>query len=77
VIWSHLFGYRNGSVFESGETIGQDGAVISVVIIVVVLVIAIPVAVLVSAAVGAGVLGWLLTEDVNERHEGTEWVDLA
>jgi hypothetical protein len=64
-------------VFESGRVIGQDGAVIGVIIIVVVLVIAIPVAVLVSAAVGAGVLGWLLTEDVNERYEGTEWVDLA
>ncbi len=50
---------------------------VSVAIIVIVLVIAIPVAVLVSAAIGAGVLGYLLKEDVDERYEGTEWVDLA
>jgi hypothetical protein len=51
--------------------------VTGVVLIVVVLVIAIPVAVLVSGAVLAGVLGFLLTEDVASRFEGSEELALG
>jgi hypothetical protein len=49
----------------------------SVVIIVFVLVVAIPVAVLVSGAVAAAILGWLATTDVEDRYEGTEYVELG
>lgn len=49
----------------------------SVVIIVIVLVVAIPVAVLVSGAVGAALLGWLAKSDVEDRYEGTEYVDMG
>jgi hypothetical protein len=49
----------------------------SVVIIVIVLVVAIPVAVLVSGAVAAAVLGWLATTDVEQRYEGTEYIDMG
>ena len=49
----------------------------SVAIIVIVLVVAIPVGVLVSGAVAAAVLGWLAKSDVEERFEGTEYVDMG
>jgi hypothetical protein len=49
----------------------------SVAVIVIVLVVAIPVAVLVSGAVGAAVLGWLAKSDVEDRYEGTEYVDMG
>jgi hypothetical protein len=49
----------------------------SVVIIVIVLVVAIPVGVLVSGAVAAAILGWLAKSDVEERYEGTEYVDMG
>jgi hypothetical protein len=49
----------------------------SVAIIVIVLVVVIPVGVLVSGAVAAAVLGWLAKSDVEERFEGTEYVDMG
>lgn len=49
----------------------------SVAIIVIVLVVAIPVGVLVSGAVAAAILGWLAKSDVEERYEGTEYVDMG
>lgn len=47
------------------------------VLIVVVLVVVIPIGVLVSGAALSAVLGWLLKDDVEARHEGTEYVDLG
>ena len=49
----------------------------SVAIIVIVLVVVIPVGVLVSGAVAAAVLGWLAKSDVEERYEGTEYIDMG
>ena len=46
-----------------------------VIAIVVVLVVAIPVAVLMSGAVASALLGWLVNDDVERSHEGSELVD--
>ena len=48
------------------------GAVVMVVIIVVV----VPMAVLMAGAVGSAVLGWFLKDDADERHAGSELVEL-
>jgi len=50
--------------------------VAGVVIIVVVLVIAIPVAVLMSGAFASAGLGWLLKDEVEREHEGSELIEL-
>lgn len=50
---------------------------IGVALIVVVLVVVIPVAVLMSGAVAAGILGFLLTDDVASRFEGSEELALG
>jgi hypothetical protein len=57
--------------------VGHHVGVIGVAIIVVVLVIAIPVAVLVSGAFGAGILGFFLRDDAEERYEGTEYLEMG
>ena len=44
-------------------------------IIIVVLVVAIPVSVLMSTGVLAGVLGWLIKDDVDRSHEGSELLE--
>jgi hypothetical protein len=49
----------------------------SVAIIVIVLVVVIPVAVLVSGAIAAAVLGWLAKTDIEDRYEGTEYIDMG
>lgn len=59
-----------------GLRIWHDGAVIGVAIIVVVLLVAIPVGVLMSGGIGAAVIGWVLREDVDSRHEDSELLDL-
>ena len=46
------------------------------IVLAVVLVIVIPVGVLMSGAVGAGILGWALKSDADERYAGSELVDL-
>jgi len=45
------------------------------VIIVLVLVVGLPVATLIGGLIGAAGLGWLLNDDVNERHEGSELIE--
>jgi hypothetical protein len=40
--------------------------------LVIVLVVAIPVAVLMTGAVAAALIGWLLNDDVDRSHEGSE-----
>jgi hypothetical protein len=40
--------------------------------LVIVLVVAIPVAVLMTGAVAAALLGWLIKDDVDRSHEGSE-----
>jgi hypothetical protein len=57
--------------------IGQDGAVIGPALIVVALLIVIPVGVLVSGAVIAGILGFSLRRDAEERNEGSEYLALG
>lgn len=42
------------------------------VAIVIVLVVAMPVGVLVSGAVASALLGWLVKDEVDRRHEGSE-----
>jgi hypothetical protein len=51
--------------------------VISVVVIVIVLVIAIPVGVLVSGAAAAAILGWFVKDDVEDRFEGSEHLEMG
>ena len=48
------------------------GAIVLAVIIVVV----IPVTVAMSGALAAALLGWRLKDDAEERHEGSELIDL-
>ena len=43
----------------------------------IVLVVAIPVAVMISGAVAAAILGWLAKSDVEERYEGTEYIEMG
>ena len=50
---------------------------VGVVIILVVLLVAIPVGVSMSGAVVAGILGWSLKEDAEERHEGSELLEIS
>jgi hypothetical protein len=51
--------------------------VIGAAILIFVLVIAIPVAVLMSTTLVAGILGWSLTTDAEDRYEGSELLDLS
>jgi hypothetical protein len=51
--------------------------VIGAAAIVVILVLVIPVLVLMSCAALAAVLGWLLKTEVDERYQGTEYLELA
>lgn len=48
------------------------GAIIAAIVIVVV----IPVSVLMSGGLGAAIIGWFLRDDADNRHEGSELVDL-
>ena len=50
--------------------------VVAAIILAVVIVVVLPVAILMSGAIGAMILGWRLKEDAEERHEGSELVDL-
>jgi hypothetical protein len=56
---------------------GIMASVISVVVIVIVLVIAIPVGVLVSGAAAAAILGWFVKDDVEDRFEGSEHLEMG
>ena len=49
---------------------------IGAAIIAVVLLIVIPVGVMMSGAFGAMIIGWVLRNDVDTRHEGSELLDL-
>jgi hypothetical protein len=51
--------------------------VISVVVIVIVLVVAIPVGVLVSGAAAAAILGWFMKDDVEDRFEDSEYLEMG
>jgi hypothetical protein len=50
--------------------------VIGPILILVAIVIVIPVSVLMSGAVASMILGWFLKEDVEERYEGSELIEL-
>jgi hypothetical protein len=54
----------------------DDGDVLGVVIIAIVLVVVIPVAVLVSGAFASAGLGWLLKDEVEREHAGSELIEL-
>lgn len=54
---------------------GDDGAMVGPVLIVIVLVVGIPVGVLMSGAVASALLGWLVNDDVERSHEGSELLD--
>ena len=54
----------------------EDDLVIGAVIIIIVCCVALPVVVLVSTGVLAGILGWLLNDDVDKTHAGSELIDL-
>lgn len=54
---------------------GDDGAMTGPVLIVIVLVIVIPVGFLMSGAVASALLGWLVNDDVERSHEGSELLD--
>lgn len=46
------------------------------IVLVVILVFALPSAVLISGGIGAAVLGLFLKDDAEQRHEGSELLDL-
>ena len=54
---------------------GQDGRMPGVIAIVIVLVVAIPVSVLLSGGVGAALLGWVLKDEAETAHEGSELIE--
>lgn len=53
--------------------VGVPGAIA----IVIVLVIVIPVAVLMSAGVLAGIIGWVIRDEVDAEYEGTEFLEIS
>ncbi len=55
--------------------VGDDGAMFGPIAIVVVLVILLPVGVLMSGAVASALLGFVLNDDVDRSHEGSELLD--
>jgi hypothetical protein len=57
--------------------LGQDDGRMSVAVIVIILVVVIPVAVIMTGAIAAAILGWLAKSDVEERYEGTEYIDMG
>ncbi len=57
--------------------VGEDGSVPGAIAIVIVLVIAIPVAVLMSSTLIAGIIGWVIKDEVAAEYEGTELLDLG
>ncbi|HEX2577061.1 MAG TPA: hypothetical protein VHK88_11980 [Aquihabitans sp.] len=48
---------------------------IGAIVLVVVLVVVIPVGVLMSGAVASALLGWLVNDDVDRTHEGSELLE--
>ena len=56
---------------------GQDGGVIGPIAILLVLLVFIPVGVILTGAAIAGLLGFSLKKDADERNEGTEHVALG
>jgi len=46
-------------------------------IIIIIALILMPVGILMSSTIFAGVLGWVLNNDVDATHEGSELLDLA
>jgi hypothetical protein len=65
----------HGTWWHGGRQARHDGGVIGPIIIVVVLVVALPVAVLMSGALGAALLGFLVKDDVDRSHEGSELLE--
>lgn len=47
------------------------------IIIIAVILVMIPVGVAMTGGVVAGILGWFLRDDAEQRHEGSELVDLS
>jgi hypothetical protein len=54
--------------------LGHDHPVIGGLIIAVVLLFVLPVVLLLSGAVGSAVMGWLLKENAEATHEGSELI---
>jgi hypothetical protein len=50
--------------------------VIGAVVMVVIIVLVVPVAVLMAGALGSATLGWLLKDDADTRHAGSELIEL-
>ncbi len=55
---------------------GQTDAVLGAIILTVVIVFVLPSAVLISGGVGAAILGHFLKVDAEERHAGSELLEL-
>jgi hypothetical protein len=60
-----------------GVAVGKDVSVPGAIAIVIVLVIAIPVAVLISSTLIAGIIGWVIKDEVDAEYEGTEFLELG
>jgi hypothetical protein len=50
--------------------------VIGPILIVVIVVLVLPPAFLIAGLVFSAILGWVLTDDAEQRHEGSELIDL-
>jgi hypothetical protein len=55
---------------------GQDDLVTGAVIVAVIIVIVLPVTLMVLGTVVAGLLGWSLKDDAEDRYAGSELIDL-
>jgi hypothetical protein len=54
---------------------GHDGGVLGALIVAVVIVIVLPVSFLVSGGAGSAVMGYLLKENAEATHEGSELIE--
>jgi len=54
----------------------DDGRVVGAIVIAIVVIVLIPVGVLASGAVASAALGYVLKDEVDHHHEGSELIDL-
>ena len=65
----------DAGMWRSGAVTGDDGAMVGAVVIAIVLVVAIPVGVLMSGGIASALLGFVLKEEAETAHEGSELIE--
>ena len=61
--------------WKSPSDPGDDGPMFGPIAIIIVLLVGIPVGVMVSGAVGAAILGWAVSDEVNDLNAGSELLE--